>query len=202
MNEIKSLINRIPELESCKIEIENACEVLLECFRNGNKLLLCGNGGSAADCEHISGELIKRFSKPRHLTQEIKDKLGPELSENLHGALPAISLPSMIGFGSAFCNDDVPEYAFAQQILAFGKKGDVLLAISTSGNSKNVIHAIDTANRLGLETIGLTGLKGGKLSDSSEICIKVPEEDVPRVQELHLPVYHTICQVLEDILFP
>jgi D-sedoheptulose 7-phosphate isomerase len=202
VEDINKLIARRPELEQCKIDIQICCEILLNCFKNGNKLLLCGNGGSAADCEHIAGELVKRFSRARPLSDDLKGKLGPDLSKNLHGGLPALSLPSMIGFTSAFINDDVPEYAFAQQVLAFGKQGDVLLGISTSGNSKNVLHAIETANRLGLETIGLTGKSGGELSKIACRSVKVPASEVPRIQELHLPVYHTLCQVVEDTLFP
>ena len=202
MEDIENLLERIPELESCKSDIRAACELLLVCFREGNQVLLCGNGGSAADCEHIAGELVKRFSRPRPLTEALKEKLGPDLSKNLHGALPALSLPSMVGFTTAFVNDDVPEYAFAQQVVAFGKPGDILLGISTSGSSKNIVHAVNTANSLGLHTIGLTGRSGGELSSICELSIRVPATEVPRVQELHLPVYHTLCQVVEDTLFP
>lgn len=202
MEDIKSLLKRRPELENCIEDIHSACELLLNCFRSGNQVLLCGNGGSAADCEHIAGELVKRFSRPRNLPNDIAQKLGPDLAQNLHGALPALSLPSMVGFTTAFVNDDVPEYAFAQQVVAFGKPGDILLGISTSGNSRNIVHATNAANALGLHTIGLTGKSGGKLGSLCKLCIQVPATDVPRVQELHLPVYHTLCQVVEDTLFP
>lgn len=202
MEDIENLLERRPELESCKSDIRAACKLLLNCFRQGHQVLLCGNGGSAADCEHIAGELVKRFSRPRPLSEELRKKLGPDLSKNLHGALPALSLPSMVGFTTAFVNDDTPEYAFAQQVVAFGKPGDILLGISTSGNSKNIVHAINTANSLDLHTIGLTGQSGGKLSSICDIAIQVPATEVPRVQELHLPVYHTLCQVVEDTLFP
>ena len=202
MEDIENLLERRPELEPCKSDIQAACKLFLNCFRKGNQVLLCGNGGSAADCEHIAGELVKRFSRPRLLPEELKEKLGPDLSENLHGALPALSLPSMVGFTTAFVNDDVPEYAFAQQVVAFGRPGDVLLGISTSGNSKNILHAVKTANALGLQTMGLTGQSGGTLSSICDLTIQVPATAVPRVQELHLPVYHTICQVVEDTLFP
>ena len=201
MEDIKSLLKRRPELENCIEDIHSACELLLNCFRSGNQVLLCGNGGSAADCEHIAGELVKRFSRPRNLPNDIAQKLGPDLAQNLHGALPALSLPSMVGFTTAFVNDDVPEYAFAQQVVAFGKPGDILLGISTSGNSRNIVHATNAANALGLHTIGLTGKSGGKLGSLCKLCIQVPATDVPRVQELHLPVYHTLCQVVEDTLF-
>ncbi len=202
MEVINRLLERIPALKVCEQEIYSACEMLLKCFQNGNQVLLCGNGGSAADCEHIAGELVKRFSRPRPLSEELRKKLGPELADNLHGALPALSLPSMVSFTTAFVNDDVPEYAFAQQVIAFGKPGDLLLGISTSGNSKNIVHAVKTANLLGLTTVGLTGQTGGKLSAECKLCIKAPATEVPRVQELHLPVYHTLCQVVEDTLFP
>ena len=202
VQDIDKLIERRPELASCRQDITRACEAMLTCFRSGNQVLLCGNGGSAADCEHIAGELVKRFSRPRPLAPELSEKHGPDLASNLHGALPALSLPSMVGFTTAFVNDDEPEYAFAQQVVAFGKPGDILLGISTSGNSKNILHAAKAAQALGLITIGLTGETGGQLASSCDIMIQVPATDVPRVQELHLPVYHTLCQVVEDTLFP
>jgi D-sedoheptulose 7-phosphate isomerase len=202
VEDITNLMKRRPEIEACKDEIQSACDLLLKCFRSGNQVLLCGNGGSAADCEHIAGELVKRFSRPRPLDQALAEKLGPDLAENLHGALPALSLPSMVGFTTAFINDDKPEYAFAQQVVAFGKPNDILLGISTSGNSQNIVHAVKAANALGVHTIGLTGESGGSLSSICELTIKVPATEVPRVQELHLPVYHTLCQVVEDTLFP
>jgi D-sedoheptulose 7-phosphate isomerase len=149
VEDITNLMKRRPELEACKDEIQSACDLLLNCFRSGNQVLLCGNGGSAADCEHIAGELVKRFSRPRPLDQALAEKLGPDLAENLHGALPALSLPSMVGFTTAFINDDKPEYAFAQQVVAFGKPNDILLGISTSGNSQNIVHAVKAANALG-----------------------------------------------------
>ena len=202
VQDIDRLLERRPELASCRQDITRACEAMLTCFRSGNQVLLCGNGGSAADCEHIAGELVKRFSRPRPLSPELADKLGADLAGNLHGALPALSLPSMVGFTTAFVNDDEPEYAFAQQVVAFGKSGDILLGISTSGNSANILHAAKAAQALDLVTIGLTGESGGQLASTCEIMIRVPATEVPRVQELHLPVYHTLCQVVEDTLFP
>ena len=202
MNDIDHLCQRLPSLENCQDSIQQATDLLIQSFQQGNKLLLCGNGGSAADCEHIAGELIKRFSAPRPLPSELSDLLGAELAQNLHGGLPALSLPSMIGFHTAFTNDDDPAYAFAQQVIAFGKTGDVLLAISTSGNSQNLIHAVHTANALGLKTIALTGENGGKLAPLCDLAILAPASDTPRVQELHLPIYHSICTVVENTLFP
>ena len=202
MNDIDHLCQRLPSLENCRDSIQQATDLLIQSFQQGNKLLLCGNGGSAADCEHIAGELIKRFSAPRPLPPELSGLLGTELAQNLHGGLPALSLPSMIGFHTAFANDDDPAYAFAQQVIAFGKTGDVLLAISTSGNSQNLIHAVHTAKALGLKTIALTGENGGKLAPLCDLAILAPASDTPRVQELHLPIYHSICTVVENTLFP
>ena len=202
MNDIDHLCQRLPSLENCRDSIQQATDLLIQSFQQGNKLLLCGNGGSAADCEHIAGELIKRFSAPRPLPSELSGLLGAELAQNLHGGLPALSLPSMIGFHTAFANDDDPAYAFAQQVIAFGKTGDVLLAISTSGNSQNLIHAVHTAKVLGLKTIALTGENGGKLAPLCDLAILAPASDTPRVQELHLPIYHSICTVVENTLFP
>ena len=202
MDDIDQLCERLPVIKVCKEAIRQSTEALINAFQSGNKLLLCGNGGSAADCEHIAGELVKRFSNPRPLSRELAQSLGADLSQNLHGALPALSLPSMIGFHTAFANDDNPEYAFAQQVLAFGKTGDILLAISTSGNSKNLIHAVHTAKSLGLKTTTLTGESGGLLAPLCDFAIQVPASETPRVQELHLPIYHAICTMVEDTLFP
>ena len=140
MDEIGSMVERHQELKSCSDDVRSALEILLISYRAGHKLLLCGNGGSAADCEHIAGELVKSFYRERPLAPELTSELGPELAENLHGSLPAIPLPSFSAFHTAFANDDDPQFAFAQQVLGLGKPGDVLLAISTSGNSANVLH--------------------------------------------------------------
>ena len=156
MDELQKLVLRSPELSHCLSEIEAGAKQLISCFQQNHKLLLCGNGGSCADCEHIAGELVKQFSRTRPLSAELVEKLGPELSQELHGGLPALSLPSMIGFHTAFNNDDKPEYAFAQQVVAFGQPGDVLMGISTSGNSKNIIMAAKAARALGLKVLSLT----------------------------------------------
>ena len=202
MDAINELILSFENLRMLENEIRTSANLITESFSNGNKLLLCGNGGSCADCEHIAGEMVKQFAKERPLNPEIVEKLGPELSSELHGGLPAISLPSMIGFHTAFNNDNNPEFAFAQQVVAFGKANDVLWGISTSGNSKNVLHAVKTAKALGLKTIGLTGENGGKLSQIADITIKAPADNVARIQELHLPIYHAICAFVEDKMFP
>jgi D-sedoheptulose 7-phosphate isomerase len=202
MDELQKLVLRSPELSHCLSEIEAGAKLLVSCFQQNHKLLLCGNGGSCADCEHIAGELVKQFSRTRPLSAELVEKLGPELSQELHGGLPALSLPSMIGFHTAFNNDDKPEYAFAQQVVAFGQPGDVLMGISTSGNSKNIIRAAEAARALGLKVLSLTGQDGGVLATLADIAIKAPATEVARVQELHLPIYHSLCQMVEDTLFP
>ena len=202
MDAINELILSFENLRMLEGEIRTSANLITESFSNGNKLLLCGNGGSCADCEHIAGEMVKQFAKERPLNPEIVEKLDPELSSELHGGLPALSLPSMIGFHTAFNNDNNPEFAFAQQVVAFGKANDVLWGISTSGNSKNVLHAVKTAKALGLKTIGLTGENGGELSQIADITIKAPADNVARIQELHLPIYHAICAFVEDKLFP
>ena len=201
MDPINELILNHPNLEALENEVRNAAQSITECFTSGAKLLLCGNGGSCADCEHIAGEMVKQFAKDSPLSPELATRLGPELASELHGGLPALSLPSMIGFHTAFNNDDNPEFGFAQQVIAFGKPDDILLGISTSGNSKNVINAIKTANVLGLKTIGLTGADGGRLSEIANISINAPAGNVARIQELHLPIYHAICAFVEDQIF-
>ena len=202
MDAINELILSFENLVMLEDEIRTSANLITESFSNGGKLLLCGNGGSCADCEHIAGEMVKQFAKERPLSSELVEKLGPELSYELHGGLPALSLPSMIGFHTAFNNDNNPEFAFAQQVVAFGKPNDILWGISTSGNSKNVLHAVKTAKALGLKTIGLTGENGGKLSQIADITIKAPADNVARIQELHLPIYHAICAFVEDKMFP
>ena len=201
MDAINELILNFESLRMLEDEIRTSAKLITESFSNGNKLLLCGNGGSCADCEHIAGEMVKQFAKERPLSSEIVEKIGPELSSELHGGLPALSLPSMIGFHTAFNNDNNPEFAFAQQVVAFGKANDVLWGTSTSGNSKNVLHAVKTAKALGLKTIGLTGKNGGKLAQTADTIIKAPADNVAKIQELHLPIYHAICAFVEDKMF-
>lgn len=183
-------------------------KALITAFKNGNKLLICGNGGSCADCEHIVGELMKGFLSKRPLTEEQKAEMKancPEIEEKnlslLQRAVPAIALPSFTALNTAFCNDVEPELVFAQCLMGLGKKDDILLCISTSGNSKNVVAAALTAKALGLKTIGLTGKTGGKLKSICDICICVPETDTFKVQELHLPVYHYLCARVEEEIF-
>jgi len=205
---INTLTERYPALDICKGEIKSACEAIIECYRRGGKLLLCGNGGSASDCEHIVGELMKGFLRCRPLSGEAKaemKKACPELDDrllsSLQAGLPAISLPHVSALNSAFCNDVEPEYIYAQSTLALGKKGDVLIAMSTSGNAKNVLAAARVARGLGITVIALTGRCGGLLRSAADIAICVPEDETYKIQELHLPVYHAICAAVEAEFF-
>lgn len=205
---IEGLINRYPALESCKKDIFNAYVILSEAYAKGRKLLVCGNGGSASDSEHIVGELMKEFKLKRKVyagqavaLKEIDPELGQVLADNLQGALPAISLTGHSSLQTAFMNDAIPELVFAQQVNGFGKPGDVFLGISTSGNSKNVLYAAVNAKAKGLKVIGLTGAKENKLMKYSDVCIRVPETETYKIQELHLPVYHCLCLMLEEKFF-
>ena len=198
---INELITRYPALNICRADIENAVETLIDCYKNGGKLLLCGNGGSSADCDHIVGELMKGFLEKRELSGALKEALGEEFSSHLQGSLPAISLSSFTGLNSAFANDVDPDFVYAQSVLGLGKKGDVLIGISTSGNSRNVVNAVKVAKALGMKIISMTGESGGKLREMTDICIAVPEKETFKVQELHLPVYHTLCAAVEKHFF-
>ena len=204
---MKELLMRYPQLEVCKEDIEKAVQTIIECYEKGGKLLLCGNGGSCADCDHIVGELMKGFLKMRPLFQDQKNKmaaLSPDVSrfaDKLQGGLPAIALPSITALNSAFCNDVDPELIYAQPVMAMGKPGDILIGISTSGNAKNVYAAAVTAKALGMTVIGLTGNTGGKLKEVSDIAVCAPEKETYKIQELHLPVYHYICAAVEAHFF-
>lgn len=208
MNEIEILVNRYPELAVAKDDILNAYQILRDCYRQGGKLLVAGNGGSAADAEHIVGELMKGFKLPRKPDANFADKLvkenkelGTVLAENLQGALPAIALDGHPALSTAYMNDCEPLLCFAQQVNGYGKESDVFLGISTSGNSKNVLYAATTAHAIGMKVIGLTGAKNSKLEQMSDVCIKVPQTETYMIQELHLPVYHCLCLMLEDEFF-
>ena len=201
---LNELIKRYPGLDGIKAYIEKATEEIILCYEKGGKLLLCGNGGSSADCDHIAGELMKGFLKKRPLEkakiEEMKKNMpscDEELLSELQCGLPAISLPSMTAVNSAFCNDVNPKLIYAQGVLALGKKGDILIAISTSGNSENVCAAAKVAKGLGCIVISLTGNDGGKLKAYSDVCICVPEKETFKIQELHLPIYHYICAAVE-----
>ncbi len=205
---MNDIISRYPQLKMCKNDVDRALKALIDCYENGGKLLLCGNGGSAADCDHIVGELMKGFLLKRPLSEEkrakMKNKL-PSLDEDalnkLQMGLPAISLSSISALNTAFCNDVDADLVYAQSLLALASERDCLFAISTSGNSKNVIHAVKVAKALGLRVIGLSGIGGGLLSELCDICIRVPECETYKVQELHLPIYHYLCAKVEDHFF-
>lgn len=208
MKHINLLVERYPSLESAKDDIIAAYLIMEECYENGGKLLVAGNGGSAADAEHIVGELMKGFKMPRKPETTFAEKLvaenqelGSVLAENLQGALPAIALDGHPALSTSYMNDCEPLLCFAQQVNGYGKAGDVFLGISTSGNSKNVLFAATTAHAKGLKVIGLTGAKDSKLKDMSDVCIKVPQTETYMIQELHLPIYHCLCLMLEDKFF-
>lgn len=205
---ITNLFARYPALESCKASVEAAVEVLLRCFQSGNKLLVCGNGGSASDSEHIVGELMKTFMLNRPLDAAMREKIRaayPEHAEhmiaNLQRAVPAISLVSETALMTAYTNDNSAEMAFAQQVLSYGRPGDVLLAITTSGNSVNVLNAARIARIAEVNVIGLTGQSGGKLKALSDVCICAPASLTYQIQEYHLPIYHCLCACVENELF-
>ena len=205
---LNELLTRYPCLEACKEEIVAARDALIACYEADGKVMICGNGGSCADADHIVGELMKGFLSLRPLNEEKKremkantDLVDDELLAKLQGGLPAYSLPSMTALNMAFCNDVDPELIYAQPIMAMGRKNDVLFAISTSGNSKNVFGAVKVAKALGVTVIGLTGGKGGKLKEHADIAVVVPESETFKIQELHLPVYHYLCAAVEQHFF-
>jgi len=208
INILKDLIIRYPELEQNYNNILDSINIIADCYKNGGKVLVCGNGGSAADSEHIVGELMKGFLLPRKL--EVKDQekikeIFPEdaeyLIDNLQQALPTISLVSQTALQTAFANDNAPDLSFAQQVLGYGNKNDVLISISTSGNSKNVLYASQIAKCKEMKVVSLTGSKGGILKDLSNVLINVPSDETFIIQEYHLPVYHAICACLENEFF-
>ena len=208
MRHIDLLVERYPSLESAKNDIVAAYLLLEESYENGGKLLVAGNGGSAADAEHIVGELMKGFKLSRKPETDFAERLvaenqelGSVLAENLQGALPAIALDGHPALSTAYMNDCEPLLCFAQQVNGYGKSGDVFLGISTSGNSKNVLFAATTAHAKGMKVIGLTGAKDSKLKDMSDVCIKAPQTETYMIQELHLPIYHCLCLMLEDRFF-
>ena len=189
---------QLPLLEECKKEIEYALNLLINTYKNGGKVLVCGNGGSAADSEHIVGELMKGFMLKRSVTDE---RIPRSLVENLQGALPAISLVSQSGVLSAFINDVDPDMMYAQLVYGYGKENDLLICLSTSGNSKNCVNAAEVAKCIGMNVLSMTGAKPSKLSEISDCTVKVPETETFKVQEYHLPVYHYLCAMTEKHFF-
>lgn len=197
-----SLLDKYPRLVSCRESILAAYSCLERCVEVERVIYLCGNGGSAADADHWAGELLKGFASKRPLAKEDRDLLPDDLAQGLQWAIRAIPLTGFPAFATAFANDVEPRFVFAQLVWALGRPGDVLVGMSTSGNSANIVHAAHTARNRGMKVIGLTGENGGRLAESVDICIAVPELKTPCVQELHLPVYHALSLMLEERFEP
>lgn len=208
LRHVDVLMERYPELEESRNDIIEAYEIFKESYENGGKLLVAGNGGSAADSEHIVGELMKGFEKPRTLDEgyqtklkEVDTELGEVLATNLQGALPAIALDGHLALTTAYMNDCEPLLCFAQQVNGYGKQGDVFLGISTSGNSKNILYAAVTAKAKGMKVIGLTGKKDSKLAQLADVTIHSSQTRTYMIQEQHLPIYHCLCLMLEETFY-
>ena len=208
LSQVDILIERYPELSRERENIITSYYILEECYSNGGKLLVGGNGGSAADAEHIVGELMKGFENPRKLSRENIDKLnevdkemGKVLGENLQGSLQAIALDGHFALSTAFINDCEPLLCFAQQVNGYGNKNDVFLGISTSGNSKNILYAATVAKAKGMKVIGLTGARDSKLSSMADVTIRSSKTRTYMIQEHHLPIYHCLCLMLEERFF-
>ncbi len=202
------LLCRYPQLVECQNSIQGGYEIMEHAFSEDHKLLVAGNGGSAADSEHIAGELMKHFRIPRPIQRSLAEKLisidgkrGPKLVQNLERSLMAIPLVAHEALTTAYINDVDGYGVFAQQLLGFGRQGDVFLGISTSGNSQNIMNAAVVARALGIKVIGLTGQNGGELGEFADVAVKVPETETYMIQELHLPIYHCWCMMLEDRFF-
>ena len=198
MNRTEEFYKRYPELECCKNDIKMAMDLMVNTYRKGGKILICGNGGSAADCEHIVGDLMKGFLLKRAVTDP---NIPDELRFQLQGSLPAISLPSQCAILSAFINDVAPEMMYAQLVYGYGKKEDLLIGLSTSGNSKNVVNAIKVARAKEMKVLSLTGTRESQMSLWSDVTIRVPETETFKIQEYHLPVYHYLCAGVEETFF-
>lgn len=206
---IQELFIRYPALECIRQEIEKSFLLLCDIYTRGKKVLIAGNGGSASDAEHIVGELMKGFCKTRPLSKEIVDALSNTIpsdtlqyyTSNLQQPLEAISLVSQSALITAFANDVHPDFIYAQQVLGYGKKDDMLIVLSTSGNSKNIVHAVYVAKALGVKTIAFTGKDGGAIKDIVDVAIVVPAQTTLEIQELHLPIYHALCKGIEENFF-
>ncbi|HHY27004.1 MAG TPA: SIS domain-containing protein [Desulfitobacterium dehalogenans] len=197
-NILGNLTLRYPSLQICKDSIMSAYKLLAKSFDSGRRLYICGNGGSAADSLHIVGELVKSYVIPRSIDKDFAEQADEEMLKNLQGALPAFALVENSALSTAYANDVNPDYVFAQQVYAYAREGDCVLGISTSGNSKNVINALKAAKWRGAVTVGLTGCDGGKMKGLCDACIIVPETETYKIQELHLPIYHALCIMLEQ----
>jgi len=205
---LNELLSRYPSLVNCKEAIRQAAAELIRCYTDGKKVMTCGNGGSCADADHIVGELMKGFLKKRPVKDSVKIRmqeqypfLDAELLDGLQCGLPAVSLCSLTALNTAVCNDIDPQLIYAQSVFGLGKKGDVLICMSTSGNAKNVCAAAQVAKAFGITVIGLTGSKGGRLKELADVCVCVPETETYKIQELHLPIYHYICATVEARFF-
>ena len=205
---LEKMIEENPALTSRKHAMEQAFSIIKECYKTGGKVLICGNGGSASDSEHIVGEFMKGFTLSRPLSAEKREMLtslyptdGDYLADNLQGALPAISLVSQTSLTSAFINDVAPDMVFAQQVYGYVQKGDVIIGLSTSGNSKNVINAIKVGKTLGAKCIAMTGEGDSLLSDVCDTTLRSPAKETYRVQEFHLVMYHALCAMIEAEFF-
>lgn len=205
---IEILINRYPPLNVCKKEIREAGHLIIDLYRNSGKLLVCGNGGSSSDSDHIVGELMKSFSKKRPIDAKFSERLmsisgdrGSLIASNIEVGLPAISLNAHSGLLSAIANDIGCDFIFAQQVGTYGRNGDILLGITTSGNSQNVVDACITAKAKGLTVIGLVGESGGKIEEYCDVAICVPSLVTAEIQEFHLPIYHSLCMMAEEAMF-
>lgn len=203
-----NLVKRYPVLEKNRTDILEAFDLLKKCFRQGNKLLIAGNGGSCADANHIVGELMKGFRCRREIPEGLSGRLreidvvrGSELASKLQGALPTLALDNHNALNTAFLNDVDGNLIYAQQVMGYGNEGDVFLGISTSGNSENILYAAVTARAKGLKVIGFTGKMGGMLKEFADVCVRVDEEETYKIQELHLPIYHCLCLMLEESFF-
>ena len=195
---LENLIERYPALEECQSDIQEAFNLLATTFRKDGKLLLCGNGGSAADSEHWAGEMLKGFAHSRPLSSSMRQGLPSEMAARLQWAFPVIPLTGFPALATAFSNDVNPEYVFAQLVLALGRVGDVLATLSTSGNSTNICRAAEVARARSLPVLALTGVTGGKLKELADVCICVPATQTPHIQEFHLPIYHCLSLMLEE----
>lgn len=205
---IETFFSKYPNLDYLKITMIRTVELLTENFYKGGKILVCGNGGSAADSEHIVGELMKGFVLNRDIKKETHEKIKflfpndlDNFNDNLQIGIPAISLVSQTGLITAFNNDKNSDYVYAQQVFSYGKPFDTLFCLSTTGNSKNVLNAAKISKVLGIPVIGFTGIHGGELKDLSMFLFNVPSQITSEIQEFHLPVYHSICLALEEELF-
>ncbi|MDQ4076759.1 MAG: SIS domain-containing protein [Chloroflexota bacterium] len=206
---LEQLVRKYPDLKPCLAEIQRIFEVLSACYRRGGKVLICGNGGSAADSEHLVGELMKGYLTSRPIPEEARERLvaafpeeGAYLADHLQGALPTLSLVSQTALITAYANDVAADMIFAQQVYGYGNEGDALLGISTSGTSRNVLHALRVAHVRGMHTIGITGRSGGAMAALCEVTLRVPRDKTADIQERHLAIYHALCAMLEQEFFP